>query len=273
MTTLQDALVHGTGRERQFHCHVHGDTNPSASVNVEKGVWVCYACGAKGRVGETELPETSLLDAIEEIFSDPGIRIYPESWLNQFNGGLPHQYWMSRFTVESIIRFRLGYDASNRMPCYPLRDVVGHVLGVVYRSLDVGHTGWKYRYPPGVKISTLLFNASLDHHDVVVLTEGAMDAVAVCETGWHGLACYGSRLTSPQIGILNKINPKIVALAFDNDEAGDRATHQAADDLELRGFLVHKIDLPHQWKDVAEMPLKIRQEIMDDSLASFARRL
>ena len=34
--------------EKSIYCPVHDDSRKSASVNSEKGVWVCYACGAGG---------------------------------------------------------------------------------------------------------------------------------------------------------------------------------------------------------------------------------
>ena len=34
--------------EKSILCPVHDDSRKSASVNSEKGVWVCYACAAGG---------------------------------------------------------------------------------------------------------------------------------------------------------------------------------------------------------------------------------
>ena len=34
--------------EKSILCPVHDDSRKSASVNSEKGVWVCYACNAGG---------------------------------------------------------------------------------------------------------------------------------------------------------------------------------------------------------------------------------
>lgn len=36
------------GGEKSIHCPVHDDSRKSASVNSDKGVWVCYACSAAG---------------------------------------------------------------------------------------------------------------------------------------------------------------------------------------------------------------------------------
>lgn len=36
------------GGEKSIHCPVHNDSHKSASVNSDKGVWVCYACQGAG---------------------------------------------------------------------------------------------------------------------------------------------------------------------------------------------------------------------------------
>jgi hypothetical protein len=45
--------LHGRGVERMARCPMHGDgqeANPSMSVNVQKNVWRCHACGVGGDV-------------------------------------------------------------------------------------------------------------------------------------------------------------------------------------------------------------------------------
>jgi DNA primase len=36
------------GGDKSIHCPIHDDSRKSASVNSEKGVWVCYACNGSG---------------------------------------------------------------------------------------------------------------------------------------------------------------------------------------------------------------------------------
>jgi DNA primase len=36
------------GGEKSILCPVHDDSHKSASVNSDKGVWVCYACNGRG---------------------------------------------------------------------------------------------------------------------------------------------------------------------------------------------------------------------------------
>ncbi|NBO55083.1 MAG: hypothetical protein EBU84_10945, partial [Actinobacteria bacterium] len=39
-----------SGLEWQAVCPFHEDTSPSFSVNIRKGLYICYACGAKGNM-------------------------------------------------------------------------------------------------------------------------------------------------------------------------------------------------------------------------------
>src|SRR3954471_13212257 len=49
--TLAEALRYGHGVERAFLCPEHGDSRPSASVNIIKKRWYCYTCHAHGALG------------------------------------------------------------------------------------------------------------------------------------------------------------------------------------------------------------------------------
>jgi 5S rRNA maturation endonuclease (ribonuclease M5) len=63
--------------EFRILCHKHDDTNPSLSVNVVKGVWHCFSCGAKGKL--TSLPGLRHLRHVtaargaeaEYVYTDP----------------------------------------------------------------------------------------------------------------------------------------------------------------------------------------------------------
>lgn len=268
------ALTHGHGVERSFLCPVHGDTRPSASVNVLKGVWVCYSCGAKGTL-DTVLTENQQMDALEEMLKDRSDLIqrktYTESWLNQFDSGPVHPYWLSRFSSAAITQFRLGFDPAHEAVTYPLRSPSGSVLGVVRRSLTQD-SGPKYQYPLGVNVSDLLFNYSTDAREVVYLVEGALDAVACWEAGVEAFAIYGSRFSARQLELVVRTGAFDVVCVFDQDEAGESAYRQV---LEMaKGRFVHRMSWDRALgKDIDELDLmtrldqfeKVRQDLIVSS--------
>lgn len=230
--TLADALASGRGNERPFRCHVHEDSNASASVNVQLGVWICYACGARGKVDGVDLvPDVDRL--FELLAGERQPRTYPESWLDIFDADESSSYWSKRYGHETASAFRCGTDPVTGRPTYPLREfTTGNVWGVVARDED-GQP--KYKYPYGVPTSHTFFG-ELVYGAVVILVEGAADVMALHAAGLHSdndittLGCYGAGLHKPQADHLSYMDAELVILAFDDDDAG-RAAMARSDSL------------------------------------------
>ena len=193
----------------------------------------------------------SQLDRIEAP-----IRVYPESWLDLYDSQGPGEYWLSRFSRMTCITHRLGQDSSGGFATIPVRDSTGDVYGVIRRDLT-GKDPAKYRYPPGVNISTFMYGYHRAEGDVLVLTEGATDAIAAEEAGWSSaVASYRNGLSRAQVDLVLKYAPKALLVAYDQDAAGNHGSQQVIN--ALRGQV--RVDRL-QWdtyKDVASMPLEER---------------
>lgn len=272
--TLTEALARGRGRERSFRCPSHDDRHASASVNVVKGLWVCYSCHAKGTIDSVIEPDDARFAMdIDELIGVER-RYYDERWLDQYE--MPkraiHPYWLSRFSQSACRHFRLGYDHERQQPCYPVRDAAGAVLGVVYRQLDREP---KYLYPRGMDKSSLLFNFNTNYRPYVVLVEGAMDAVACWEAGHHALALYGSNLSNQQVELLLRTGATRIVEALDNDSPGRAAVNgRLTNDgervpgikvrLEIAGFEVLSVPWDTvEAKDIAACDEKTRRDLLD----------
>jgi len=258
--TLEYVLSHGRGVERAFCCPVHDDKNPSASVNVVKGVWCCYSCGAHGDTSGV-IYDLDIDQVMEELDLDEEEREpYPESWLGLFTSGEVHSYWLSRFTPEACRHFQLGYDTTHDACTYPLRTPAGALLGVVHRRLHGERP--KYRYPMHVKISELLFNYSYAQRRIVVLVEGAMDAVAAWEAGVDAFAVYGDNLSRSQLQLIHRVAPRQVILAYDSDKAGREATERSRELLVAAGLGVTVARINHDLgKDLGDLTIDERREV------------
>jgi len=265
--TLAEALRFGRGVERSFLCPEHGDSRPSASVNIIKKVWVCYTCHAHGDLtGEAALAEPdyhSMKLWLDNKLSEG--TIYPEAWLNRWDAGEVHPYWLNRVGETAARAFRLGSDASTNTLTYPLRDPTGQVLGVVRRAL--GAHGPKYLYPTGIDVGSLLFNYTPSARSAVVLVEGALDAIALWNVGVDAFAIYGSRLSPAQVKLIDRIDPEYVYTCYDRDDAGWAAYRDTERAFKHR--LVSRLSWPASWgKDIDDIGVDRRRNVVHDLVST-----
>ena len=280
MTTLDEAVAAGRGVERPFNCHVHDDSNASASVNVVKEVWYCYTCGAAGRVGKGN-PTVAMKAAIEAMRSPIDTPPHHEGWLDIFDADHPSKYWAARVGEATAEKFRCGTHPYTGLPTYPIRNRVGQPLGVVLRTPD-GFTGPKYLYPHGVPVSQCLFgyDQALAHPGrIVVIVEGAGDVMAIDAAFSNTppftiVGSYGCNINAPQVPLLTALSPLKVVIAYDNDTAGMRGGQQAVSRLTQAGITasVH----PYRnttYKDFGSMPTSmIREELSAYDLRGMVER-
>jgi hypothetical protein len=222
-------------------------------VNVIKKVWICYTCGAHGGLtGEHALLEPDY-EQMKQWFTErmEEGHVYPEAWLARYTAGGVHPYWAERVGESAARHFKLGYDVESDAGTYPLRDSgSGAVLGVVRRSLS--GDGPKYLYPRGVDVGRQLFNYTPDSRAVVVLCEGALDAIALWNVGVDAFAIYGARLGPEQVRLVDRVDPQYIFTAYDNDDAGGRAHFDTERAFGHR--FVSRLRWPRSWgKDVGEL--------------------
>jgi hypothetical protein len=240
--TLADALATGRGTERPFQCPEHDDRVASASVNVLKGVWYCYACAAHGTI-EDHVPTVD--EALAILAGSVPPRVLPEAWLDVFDADHASPYWVARYGIGIASANRTGTDPETGAPTYPLRDSEGRLWGVVSR-----HEGApdKYRYPWNTSTSRTLYGPP-GPANVVVLVEGASDVMALQEPGipdgWAVAGVFGAGIHFPQVALVAARNPKVILAAFDDDEAGQRASERAVAALEQVAPV-----LSHPWSTV-----------------------
>ena len=233
----------GRGKNVMVRCPVHEDRDPSLSVNLDNGLWICFGCGAKGniiglaeRFGVTldddaiALSRARSLDLPEPSvdFADRGKELAaslflhrPQVIVDYINGRS-----LSPLTVR---HFSMGYDHGKNAVAMPYWD--GDVV-----------TGIKYRTGDGKKFSEPgshygIYNVdNVRQKPIVVLCEGESDTHAawsaltsmgisgtiVREVGVGGLS--GASISPERWEVLSVdlLWAKKVIVIFDNDEAGHR---------------------------------------------------
>jgi len=271
---VQEAITSARGGEVAFCCPVHEDTNASASVNVEKGVWYCFTCQASGKVDKkAKIP--SITEIIKLLSGKTPLKTYPEAWLDLFDITGPSEYWVKRYGLRVAAKHRCGTHYETGAPTYPIRQADGTLLGVVSRQEG---SKAKYLYPSGIRTSAT-FYGTYKPSKVIVLVEGASDVMALDQSGipqeWTVLGCFGSGLHAPQVELIQDLLPKVVVTAFDNDKAGWNAADRAVLQLKSVAPVV-----THQWVDlnvndpgdakVSDRIVSIRKTLSESSYKKYA---
>ena len=283
-----------TGDEWQCLCPYHDDTHPSFSVNVESGVFICFACGVKGTMNDLAVhlgvagAEPSTPEGEEERLGRlqtalKGLRddvapsspwdtqhpVRPESYLTRFNHA--HDYWNQRgFSLEIQTMFGLGYDPIRNHGIIPLRSYDGYLVGIIRRQLEKDARP-RYLYPRGFKISQHLFGAHMARNypaeptDRLAIVEGSLDCIACWDAGIPAVALLGSRLSVVQSQLLKKLGATFMVAMTDRDKAGREAARSLEEHFGTR-MMVAQYHSSWVGKDPADLTIPQRREMLDSAL-------
>lgn len=270
----------------------HEDRNPSAAINVRKGLWICYSCGSGGRALDllegVQVEDESTDDLIESLLKevdrlDRQPQTKPERWLDQFLG-VPHPYWLGRgFTEDTISEFQLGYDPTFQprwddppveTVTIPLRAPSGDLYDVTRRRLD--NATPKYHYPAHTDVSACLYayDRVREGCSHVVITEGAVDATLLWQEGIPALAAYSDRLSAVQQRLLRILDPVTITIAFDQDPPGQKAVHRILHGepnkgrrpADLGAAMIRVAEWPSsEGKDIADLDPQRRSEVIEEA--------
>ena len=253
LLNLDIPLTSQRGDEVQGLCPMHKartgneDHNPSWWINLGTGVHFCFSCGYKGNVytlvadlkgmdffdakefveKESELEVGVLLRRIRELpqyvpsseddigMSEARLAVYTD---------VPDNELRKRFlTKESVDKYGVLWDKQNEAWILPIRDPNSFAL---MGWQEKGAKGRFFRNQPmGVKKSKTLFGINLVPNDEMwVVVESPLDAVRLGALGYHGVATFGAIMSEDQGKLLRRAS--VVYAAFDNDDAGKKASEQ-----------------------------------------------
>lgn len=246
------------GEEVYCRCPFHADRHPSFSVNVERGAH-CFVCG-EGSFGSAEsllrflaeqrnMPFRPLTpgarDLLKMLEPDPVPKPLNPDVLGLYTKN--NQYFTEKWGVAEEVaeRHQLRLDPYKGSECFPILDMHGDYWGCVERQEAVPRS--MYRYPPGLRKSSLLLGEDQDTPRVW-LVEGVRD-LCVLETKVphvRAVALGGSTPSEAQIRRLRGYDS--VTLCLDNDEAGWGGTRKLMRSLPYSGLRIAE----YQGKDPAD---------------------
>ncbi len=166
----------------------------------------------------------------------------------------------SRLTRLGIYR-ESGHEHLNGCVIVPMfaphGENAGRVTGLYGRRIDDGgKSGIKHLYLPGPHVG--LFNAEALDGEEVILCEALLDALTFVAAGFpNATSIYGTEgFTGELLEEMNRRKVRRVKLAYDADEAGERAAARDAEKLRAVGIEVCRIKFP--WgMDVNEYARKV----------------
>ena len=301
LTHLQ--VKNRSGFEWLCLCPYHEDTTPSFSVNIQKRLFICYACGAKGTIQQlmeymgvidsVQKDEISLTDLTEKIktTSDllcqttrPTVGMPYNSRFTNDKEAIENYWHLKRgLSHSTITSYNLGYDSLHEQAMIPIANFDdGRCIGIIRRNTLPDVTP-RYLYSRGMKISDNVFGAwqaktlfSNTNNTVLVITEGAIDAMSLTPPIYAGSSLYfvgvavlGSRMSNNQAQIIKKLGFKEIVIATDMDRAGRMAQTQISSALsDIRtGALIYRADWDIKLgKDLNELSPSTRHDVLMKSM-------
>ncbi|MEJ2357752.1 MAG: DNA primase [Deinococcales bacterium] len=165
------------------------------------------------------------------------------------------------------------YDRFRNRVIFPIKDAMGRVVGFAGRVLDDNLP--KYLNTPETELfrkAELLYGLdrarpAIRKSGEAIVVEGYMDVIALHQTGFdNAVAALGAALTEAQAEQLARLDARRVFLAFDADEAGQRAVLSGLDQAVGRRLLVRAVQVPYG-KDPADAVLGGHADAFREALA------
>lgn len=141
------------------------------------------------------------------------------------------------------------YDRFTDRVMFPIIDLRGNVIAFGGRIM----TNEKPKYlntsdTPVFKKSANLFSLNIAKNSgtrMLLLCEGYMDVIAVCQAGFtNAVATLGTALTSEQAMLIKRYADEVI-ICYDADEAGQKATARAIPILRNAGLLIRVLTIPN----------------------------
>ena len=180
-----------------------------------------------------------------------GIGAAPDSWTLLLEAMAKKGYTKQELIEAGLARIGRTeggvYDTFRNRLVFPVIDVRGGVIGFSGRILGEGEP--KYLNSPDTPVFSKSRNlfalnfAKKTKAGMLILVEGNIDVVTLHQAGFDcAVASLGTSLTADQTRLMSRFTDKVV-IAYDSDEAGQRAAMRAIPLLEKTGIGIKVINL------------------------------
>lgn len=225
-----DGNGQGTG-----HCPFHDDKHSSFSGNEKTGLWICFACGAKGntrqfiqylinnninkenKITTNKIKHNAEYVSIHDVIKAQ--RINSNKEIHSIFKKLP-------WSQDVIDLLEIDFDGSRLV--FPYFDV-GHDIDFYkyHKGIDGRRPYTRDKRTESVRFYPLEYLDKYDCTKSLYYAEGEPDAVTLISQGYNAVTHINGALSVPKdltpIGCF-----KEVIIIFDNDETGRKASNKLA---------------------------------------------
>lgn len=258
-------------KEITGRCPVHrnrtgkDDRSPSWSMNANTGLWICYACGAKGTLSHlvSELTgEADTIVAVHQFLVQNGLKrltsaeviekIQVIDWMEFSKFAVPSDERISERNLDrdAVRKYGIRWDKEKQAWVIPIVSPMGELLGWQLKAKN-----YVRNYPLGVKKSFTLFGIDQIDSETCILVESPLDVVRIGTSlgGVCGLATFGAHISDTQVRLISTHVERLI-IAMDNDSAGKMAAQKLGSRLPALRYPVTYIQYNHTTaKDIGDM--------------------
>lgn len=261
--------------EWALHCPLHDDSNASASVNFERGVWNCFAGCPGGEVGElvwrlnqleqTEITSEGATGGFTASVTDINAarrrkrnsNSIPLPTMGAVNGW--HQYLLDHqdlldylearrgITRDTVVRFMIGYDSEPRNEAFtiPMFNADGNLVNVKWYRPDPGEKNkmWGCTKHNEARLYPM---AAMKGAKEIYVCEGEMDALILNQYGFPAVTGTGGSEVSVKREWAPFFEGLTVYLVYDRDKAGEKGAAKAMARLKNHAKKILKVALPYE---------------------------
>lgn len=237
----------------------HDDHHPSCFVNVEKQVFICFSCGAKGHASKA-LKWLGIHESLDAPATTPRKKSAPTvhfiddkvlyAWAFE-----PTEWLEAGFDIDVLSQHEIGFDALNQRITIPIRDRHGRLIAISGRSVHQDQ-GPRYKIykrelldymPAGYRAAkgSVLWRHHLlpSAFNYIIVVEGFKAAMWLVQSGFPNVvATMGKTVTTIQEGLLGSLRVPVVIM-FDGDDAGRKGAQSLGINLYRSGVSVSYADL------------------------------
>jgi hypothetical protein len=265
---LGDYKEFGKG-EHYFACPFCHHAKRKFAVNINKNVFHCWHCGAKGRSLITLFKRLDVspqqLKELRSLLSEDQLRNYTEDITDVVTLHLPYEYrpmWIPTKNIHylnalkylknrgitnyDIIRYQMGYTMDGPytgriiVPSYDINNKLNYFVARSFYE-----SGLKYKNPP-VSKNVIVFENQVNWKLPIVLVEGVFDAIAVRR---NAIPLLGKFVPKKLLKTMIQKKVKDVYVALDEDAIND--AREIEHSLSLYGMNVKLVNLNK--KDPSEL--------------------